>query len=133
MKKYLMIMLLALALSACDDEEYTGDFVVSNTEIATPHLEVNRTEISYAASGGTESISVVSNTTWTIVCSQDWCEPSALSGRDDAQIEIIASRNTTGEKRTGVIIVKAEGCKDLNITITQDAMIPTSDDNLPPS
>ncbi|MFV0290764.1 MAG: BACON domain-containing protein, partial [Mangrovibacterium sp.] len=112
-----LILILGIACSG-------GDEPTDNTTPETSTLEVDKTTLSFEAAGGTEQVSISSNTSWRVSSSDRNVATSSISvGKDDATITITASENTSTEGRTAVITVSSVdgSASELQITITQDA------------
>lgn len=130
-KNYIYAFTCLFVLSSCSEDYDWNDVIVSKSELVKPSLEVNGTSLTYEGRGGVQSIEIVSTTTWTAT-GLDWCDLSTYSGVGHSQISVTASPNATGQQRTGQIVVRADGCADCFILVSQDAMVPGNDDNVPP-
>lgn len=79
------------------------------------------TTIIFPDSGGSESVSITSNLSWSIISSQSWVTVDQYIGSGDAKIAITASANTTNSKRTASITLLAKsGTYTRTILIEQD-------------
>ena len=98
-------------------------------------LSVNTTALEFEKDGGSQSITITSNTSWSISC-PEWCTLSAASGSDNANITITVGKNEKKEQRNGQIVITGEGVNSVNISISQKAGTgtePNPGDNPPPS
>ena len=98
-------------------------------------LSVNTTSLEFEKDGGSQNITITSNTSWTITC-PDWCTLSKTSGSDSATITVTVGKNEKTEKREGQIVISGEGVNAATINVSQKAGTssgPNPGDNLPPS
>ena len=101
---------------------------------ATPYLNVDDTPLSFDANGETKTLTISSNTTWTISNSaSSWLTCSKGEGSGNANITLTANKNTTTSQQNGEIIISGAG-KTYTIKVSQAAgvIIPgEGDNNLP--
>lgn len=83
-------------------------------------LELDTESLSFTKDGGSSTVSVTSNTDWTVSDDADWLTVSAQSGKGNGSVTVTAAANTTYEARTATITVTA-GTVTKNISVTQDA------------
>ena len=83
-------------------------------------LELDTESLSFTKDGGSSTVSVTSNTDWTVSDDADWLTVSAQSGKGNGSVTVTAAANTTYETRTATITVTA-GTVTKNISVTQDA------------
>lgn len=98
-------------------------------------LSVNTTSLEFEKDGGSQNITITSNTSWTITY-PDWCTLSKTSGSDNETITVTVGKNEKTEKRDGQIVISGEGVNAATINVSQKAAIstgPNPGDNLPPS
>lgn len=98
-------------------------------------LSVNTTSLEFEKDGGSQNITITSNTSWTITY-PDWCTLSKTSGNDNETITVTVGKNEKTEKRDGQIVISGEGVNAATINVSQKAAIstgPNPGDNLPPS
>ena len=74
--------------------------------------------IAFSPEGGSESLKISSNVTWTASSSASWCTLSAVSGTGDKTITVSASENKTGNQRTAKVTVKT-GFHTKEIVVSQ--------------
>ncbi len=98
MKKFFYYLTLLSSLIA---------FVIgcSKEEEELPKLELNATELSFKSEGGDELVGVTSNTNWSAVSSEKWCEVSPSSSNGNGAIKVTAQKNEKSESRTAKISV----------------------------
>lgn len=83
-------------------------------------LELDTESLSFTKDGGSSTVSVTSNTDWTVSDDADWLTVSAQSGKGNGSVTITAAANTIYEARTATITVTV-GTITKNISVTQDA------------
>ena len=108
---------------------------VSSDTPAQKYMSVNTTSMEFEKDGGSQNLTISSNTNWTISCPA-WCTLSTKSGNGNATITVTVNKNGETEQREGQIVITGEGVNDINIYITQKAgesTQPNPGDNLPPS
>lgn len=88
-------------------------------------LTVNPSSLSFTANGGSQSVSVTSNTTWTVSESCDWITVSPTSGSNNGSFSVTASANTTTTARSCTITVSATGATSRTVTVTQEGTAPS--------
>lgn len=91
-----------------------------NQAAADVQLTASPTSLSFTGSGGSENITISSNTDWTVSSSQSWCTVSPLSGNNNGTITVTVSANDTSSKRSAAITIK-NGNVTREISITQTA------------
>ena len=141
MKKTLFFLILTIAVIACDDNTELDKPVIRYSPIEvveTKTLSASPNELSFEATGPTKSITISSNTSWSISC-PEWCSLSAMSGLGNATISITAQANPNKEQRTGNIVITGDGVSSVTIPLTQKPKEddpqkePGADDNQPPT
>lgn len=73
-----------------------------------------------SAAGSTGSISVTSNTTWSITRDAQWLSVSSSSGSGNGSVTVVSSANTT-VPRSATVTFSAEGVNTVTVTLTQSA------------
>ncbi|WP_321372404.1 cellulase family glycosylhydrolase [uncultured Draconibacterium sp.] len=113
--KYLLILLIVMFLVSCSE---SGGV---DPEPETTTLSAQPATLLFEAAGGTKSISVSSNTIWSISSSESWCTPSLTSSKANASVNIKADASYNTEERTALLTVSASDADDVYITVTQEA------------
>ncbi len=88
---------------------------------ASQQLTLSATSLSFDANSGTKSISVSSNTSWSLAESLSWLSVSPVSGSNNGTVNISCTANTSTSSRTGTITVSGSGVADQTIIVTQTA------------
>ena len=85
-----------------------------------PTLSVDEYMVSFDANGGSKSLSITSNTNWTVSNSNDWITVNPTSGKGNLSVSLTASNNSSTEKRTGVIVIRTnDGTLSQRIDVEQ--------------
>ncbi|MFI3299459.1 MAG: BACON domain-containing carbohydrate-binding protein, partial [Rikenellaceae bacterium] len=111
--KHFLLFAFALVLSVgCTDPE-------PEAEPAT--LEVNPTSLTFATEGGSQEITVTSNTYWSVTSTESWLTISATSGNGDQVITVTASANEGEDIRSAVLKFSAEEVSPIEVTAQQSS------------
>ena len=87
-----------------------------------PRLSVSAEQSAVDCDRSTSTISVSSNTSWTVSSDQPWCVCSPASSKGDASVELSFDENTNASARTAVVTVRAaEGGLAQSVSFTQAA------------
>lgn len=81
-------------------------------------LQLNKNNMSFTASAGSDSFTITSNTSWTAASDQTWCTVSTTSGKGNSTITVNVAENTSLDARTASVTVKA-GDLAQAISVTQ--------------
>lgn len=105
------ILFLFLCLMAgCGQEE--------PVKATKPILRINTQEKLVSNSAGSFSITITSNTIWSIEAKNEWLKPEKSQGNGNLNVLVRYDLNTT-TKRTGIIRLTAEGLNPVEMYITQ--------------
>lgn len=91
---------------------------------AGPFLYVEPQNQNVAATSGSVSYNVTSNTTWTAVSNQNWCTVTP-SGTGNGTLVATYTENTSTFQRIAEITVSASGVNPVIVTLTQAGATPT--------
>lgn len=87
-------------------------------------LEASPTSLQFSAAGGTEeskTITINSNTDWTVSSSKDWCEIDRTFGSNSGSITVHVKSNDTSNPRSALITITATSSgKYVEIQVSQD-------------
>ena len=75
--------------------------------------------VSFSGNGGSQSVSISSNTSWTISGMPGWLSVSPTQGTKDGNIIIVANENTSSTSRNCTLSIVA-GTASTSIFVTQD-------------
>ena len=89
---------------------------------ANSELKLNKNDLSFTATGGSDSFTITSNTNWSVTSNQTWCTVSTSSGSNNATIMVNLSENASTELRSATITVMADGLSQ-TIAVTQDTRL----------
>ena len=98
----------------------TGSVKVSVTQAgADSDLQLNKNNLLFTTTGGSDSFTITSNTNWTVTSDQTWCTVSTSSGSNNGTITVTVSENTSTDSREASITVKA-GDVSQSIAVIQE-------------
>ena len=118
---YMLTLTTALLMTACggDDGDDGGSGGSGGGGSKEVLLEVSPTNITLDENGK-GSFAVMSNTSWTVSCSESWCSVSQTTGNGNvSSISVSATANSSSESRMAIITVKA-GTQSCSISVTQN-------------
>lgn len=105
------------------DQSVKVTITQSGKVVVTDNITVSPTSwASISENGGTRSISITSNTNWTISNKPSWITTSTTSGNGNGTVTLTASSNT-GSARNGSIVFTA-GTASATVTVSQKAYVP---------
>ncbi len=108
MKRLAQLLFVLCITAACQKEPFL--------QLTSP------SSISFTDQGGSQSISMTTNRSWTVSSSESWCKVSPSSGEaaeTGASITVTCDPNSTYDKRECSIIINAEGLTQ-TISVSQD-------------
>ena len=110
--------------------ERTGNVVLSvggKQRIQIPirqrgiYIETKQTELTFAATGGKNTIDVQSNTAWTVASKPEWISVDPTNGTNNGAIDVTAQDNPYTTSRTGVIRLTQTGVNvEALVNVTQN-------------
>lgn len=84
------------------------------------YIETSVSTLSFGSKVETQSLGIISNTSWKVKSYPQWISLSDLSGSDNATIEVTTTENPTVNSRNGNIVITQEGLDiSIQIEITQ--------------
>lgn len=135
---------MASVMLACFDANETGEFSafdVTALKYLYPGttggtcgnaLSVSATSASFGSASGTRSITVTSNTTWTVSDNAGWISVSPASGANNGSFVItVTSNNILCEPRSGTVTISGCGVPSRTIYINQEGKIPAPGQHCP--
>ena len=126
-KKQLSIYSLALAsllvlplgsLTSCSDKEETDVFASEELSLT---MSLTPTVVDLPAKGGSQVITITSNTAWGAVSDVTWAKLSASLGVGNSTLSVLLEDNTSTEPRTATITF-SYGSTQQTVTINQAAL-----------
>lgn len=105
----MMVAMLSVGVTSCgsDDDDPS-------------EINVNPSSVMFEADGGSVSIMVSSNTSWTISGVPSWLQVSTISGKNNQQVMLTANGNTTQDSRNGMLnIIADDGSVSAAVSLTQ--------------
>ncbi len=94
MKKIFVILALAVFTFACADDDYVAD------------IKVDSSELYFLNEGGTKTLDIASNTSWSVTSDQSWVKVSESQGVNSNSLLIEVEPNSAGGERNAVITIK---------------------------
>lgn len=86
------------------------------------YMNVSSTALNYGCEGGSQTISIDTNSKWNTQCDQNWITITPSSGSGKATLYIAVSENESDEKRSGKVYVEMAG-QSHSIDITQNGKV----------
>ncbi len=84
------------------------------------YIETEESELSFNAAGGSQNLSVLSNTNWTVSSAPSWITVSPSQGEGDGSVKVTASDNPYTANRSGVIHLTQTGLSiDVAVSVSQ--------------
>lgn len=124
-----LIIFFSFSAVSCKEEATQPD----DDNDPEAELSLNINSFQFEAAGGTQTLQVSSNTSWSINYNNSlWARPSIQTSRGNATITINADGNETTDTRTMTMTVTAEGADDLEISITQAGADPVAQEPFKP-
>ncbi|MBD1363112.1 hypothetical protein IDJ77_04745 [Mucilaginibacter sp. ZT4R22] len=93
---------------------------------AAPELTVDQSVITFTPEGGTQDLSLVSNTDWSVSNpASSWLKLSAASGSSGSVVIYLTtlSENGTGSTRTEYLVINSSNGQARRVKVSQDATI----------
>ncbi|MDM8159336.1 BACON domain-containing protein [Labilibaculum sp. K2S] len=90
---------------SCDDDGGSND----TKEEIVPALLATPSSLNFGQDGSTASISITSNTVWTISSNASWCVSTLQTSKGNASIKINAEANDAEEERSATVTISASG------------------------
>jgi hypothetical protein len=83
------------------------------------YLNVTPNNFSLAKEATTKSVSITSNTNWTVSSNQSWATPSPTSGSGDGSVTITIDENTGDFPRDAIVTLSSTDANDATVEISQ--------------
>ena len=116
----LLVFVLAALGLACSKSDDSEDIPAEITN----ELSASPVSLSFTADGGTQNISITSNTAWTISSNESWCSASRKSSHSNATVTITAKASYTESERSATITISGLEVDPISISVSQDAFQP---------
>ncbi len=120
MKRFILVLaslFCAASFFSCDKPEPVE-------EPAEIKLTLNTSLVKFDRAGGEQTVELTTEAqAWTasIPADCDWCSVDPASGAGNATLTLTAKANPETSRRTSILTLSAEGAKDLQISLSQDA------------
>ena len=107
--KYLAMLTLVMLLCACPDP-------VTETETL---LTVNKAELEFPFEGGEQSLTIESNSNWTIVSPETFITTNPSQGSGTQEVKVTVTKRQNVQDETFTLVVRSDdGTKTVNVKIT---------------
>ena len=118
--KGIILLFVLSIITGCPSNEINQIIVTP----AYPDLTVAPASLSFAASGGQNTFSITSNTSWTVSRGNaSWLTITPSSGSNSGTITVTATAHTDASQRTATITITGGGITR-TISVTQDGATP---------
>lgn len=101
-----------------------GTISVTQAAIEKGEIDASPSSLNFSAEGGsanTKTITIKSNTSWTVTSNQSWCTVSPSYGNNNGVVTVTVSKNTSTNSRTASIVIKEEiNGKTVTVSVLQD-------------
>ena len=84
-------------------------------------FSVSPTSLNFTEGGGSQTITVSSNESWTATSNQSWCTVSPSSGSNDGTITITVAANSSSARTAKVTVKGATSGDSVEMSVSQDA------------
>ena len=91
-----------------------------------PTLTASTSTLTVGATGGAQSLTITSNTTWNASENSDFVSLSPASGSGNGTITVTCLANSQSSSRTASITLTGNGMAALTISLTQSGLVPVS-------
>ena len=85
------------------------------------YVTIDPSTLSFNYDGGTQSVSVLSNDSWTATTDADWFSLGTTSGNGNDEVTVTVSENEMQEARVGIVTFLSEAGGSSQLTIKQEA------------
>ena len=131
MKKYILISLTMLIVSACGDN---AD--LEGVKISKDYIDAE-SSLSIANEGGSYDLEITANCSWSVTSDASWLTLSSTSGNNSQKITVTATKNRNTTERTTTIVISSNDVAQKRVMVSQSrsdagSLIPDPDDNIPP-
>lgn len=132
MKKYILISLTMLIVSACGDN---AD--LEGVKISKDYIDAE-SSLSIANEGGSYDLEITANCSWSVTSDASWLTLSSTSGNNSQKITVTATKNRNTTERTTTIVISSNDVAQKRVMVSQSrseagSLIPDPDDNIPPA
>lgn len=95
-------------------------FQVYGTEASKGTLSATPTALTFPSAGGTSTVTVSSDQTWSVATSDAWLTLPSTTGQGNGTFSVTALPNTTTTGRQGTLTLSAPGLSNISISLSQD-------------
>ena len=101
-------LIVCISFVACNDDEEKG-----------ANFSLDKSEITFAAEGGTDIVLVESNDSWTVSVSEPWLSISPASGTGNAACHVVVDSSLVSEMRTASVRFTPAAMPAVALTVKQ--------------
>ena len=101
-------LIVCISFVACNDDEEKG-----------ANFSLDKSEITFAAEGGTDIVLVESNDSWTVSVSEPWLSISPASGTGNAACHVVVDSSLVNEMRTASVRFTPAAMPAVALTVKQ--------------
>ena len=101
-------LIVCVSFVACNDDEEKG-----------ANFSLDKSEITFAAEGGTDVVLVESNDSWTVSVSEPWLSISPASGTGNAACHVVVDSSLVSEMRTAYVRFTPAAMPAVALTVKQ--------------
>ena len=101
-------LIVCISFVACNDDEEKG-----------ANFSLDKSEITFAAEGGTDIVLVESNDSWTVSVSEPWLSISPASGTGNAACHVVVDSSLVSEMRTAYVRFTPAAMPAVALTVKQ--------------
>lgn len=122
--RYGSIDVRAIKKGATGGGKEEGTISVTQAAIEKGEIDASPSSLNFSAEGGSansKTITIKSNTSWTVTSNQSWCTVSPSYGNNNGVVTVTVSKNTSTNSRTASIVIKEEiNGKTVTVSVLQD-------------
>ncbi len=118
MKRIALYLIAALLIAGCTGDDIDNVDPQSSTDGDTFVFTLSGTAVSIGQEGGSATVSLTSDKSWTATSSDSWFNVSALSGESGITDITITAQANESASRSSSVVFSAEG-KEITLSIVQ--------------
>lgn len=119
---FLLLLMISIVIGSCGDDDDPEPPTPTNPttppDTTTLKIVVSQTQLSFSSDGGTQTVTITTEGTWTAEGDASWCKLK----KDGSQLSITVEENSLSVSRTAnitIIAIKGDKSNVQVITITQ--------------
>ena len=116
----LMVIVLFCTLSSCSKDD-SNDGRTPATPVQNNTLTASPSSLTFDAKGGSKTVAINGNTSWTVTSSETWVTPSTTQGVNNGSVTLTVTENTAATARTAQITIRYGQDGKVIVPINQEA------------